>query len=107
VIEIEQPVYLRSRNAKLSGEIALASLGFHDRAMKLKLCRHDRWEPDKAVAAAEGRWCRNSLARANSALQRRGDGIGGANECVSRVLAESGDLRQIRRTYKDRSVIIW
>jgi hypothetical protein len=55
VIQIEQPVDLRSMNAELAGEISLAGPGFDHRAIKLELCRYDGRKPDASLAAARRR----------------------------------------------------
>jgi hypothetical protein len=49
VIQIEQPVDLRSMNAELAGEVSLAGPGFDHRAIKLELCRYDGRKPDASV----------------------------------------------------------
>ena len=42
----------------------------------------------------------------NAALQGRGDGIGGAAECVSGVFAKGANFRQIGSGHEDRSVVV-
>jgi hypothetical protein len=106
VVEIEQPVHLWGMDAELAGEIGLAGVGLDHGAIKLELRGYDGRKRDKALPAAGHRWSGNFRAGGNSALQRRGDGIGGAHECIGRVLAERGDFRQIRSGHKDRSVIV-
>src|SRR5437868_6510408 len=107
VIQIEQPVDLRSMNAELAGEISLAGPGFDHRAIKLELCRYDGWKPDASLAAARRRRSRNCFASPNAALQRCGNSIGGAYQCVGLVRAKSRDFRQIRGGHKDSAVVIW
>src|SRR5580704_1335289 len=101
VVEIKQPVHLRTMHAELAGEIGLAGPGFDHGAIKLELCCYDGGKGDQALPTAGSRWSRNFLARRNAALQRRGHGIGNADERIGSVLTESGDFRQIGSSYED------
>src|ERR1700730_17919593 len=93
-------------DAELAGEIGLARVGFDHGAIEFKLCGYDGRKRDDALTAARHRWSGNSLTGGNAALQCGGDGIGGADECIARVLAESGDFGQIRSSDEDRSVVV-